>query len=209
MRWEQRKSLGVQGSTGGVERGPGINQTCPSCTCLHCQHRIKDGVCSPNRHSQVQAAACTSASEVSQKGCLPGARSSAWLRAGPFMGWLVQLQDLGRDGDRDVMFPGTWKLPCVTAQGTRSSLAQWSQWLLAAGLTVVPVLGTCQPCASSPGDRHSCSWLRLATGNGFTSQGLVLFPAKVSPGEQLSCCCVRYSLRASDVCWCQELTGAV
>lgn len=42
------------------------------------------------------------------------------------MGWLVQPQGLGRDGDgdRDMMLPGVWKQPGVTDQGTRSSLAQ-------------------------------------------------------------------------------------
>lgn len=55
---------------------------------------------------------------------------------------------------------------------------------------------------SSPGDGHGCSGLRLAAGSGFASQRLVLFPARVSPGEELSHRRVGYSPHGSDVCWC-------
>lgn len=70
------------------------------------------------------------------------------------------------------------------------------------------MLGVCRQCASSPGDGHGCSWLGLAAGSRFTSQGFVLFPARVSPGGGLSRCCVGYGLCGSDVCRCPRADGS-
>ena len=100
MRWEQGNSPGVQGSTGGVERGPGINQMCPSCALLHRQHGIRDCVGSPDGQSQVQATVCNGSSEVSQKGCLLWAGASAGVRAGPCHGLADAAAELGQGWGR-------------------------------------------------------------------------------------------------------------
>lgn len=102
VRWEKGNSLGVQGSTGGVERGPSTNQTCPSCAPLHRQHRTGDCVCSPNGQSQVQATARTDPSEVSQKGCLLWARPRVGVRAEPCHGLAGAATGLGRGQGRDA-----------------------------------------------------------------------------------------------------------
>lgn len=120
VRWEQGTSLGAWSSTPGVAA---VNQMCPSCARLRHRHGIRYRAHSPDRQSQVPAAACAGPGELSRRALPAAGQGKGWGRAGPCHGLLVQLQGLGWDGDadKDVMLPGAWKQPCVTAQGTRGS----------------------------------------------------------------------------------------